>query len=173
MTFGALQFVVITALLTVGSGFAAANNRDDRPDPVALWAALDDASTPLETGITASEQHGKPIAARFDFQDGGLQLLVTTIEGEGFVQVFVHTNTAAVLATERINASEDLADAIAQKTAMATAKLSLLSAVQRALRDNMGARAVSVVPALKEGHPIAMVTLLHDKTFITVSEWLE
>ncbi len=174
ITSGMLRCVVLAVSIVVGSGLAAAaNDRDDRPDPVALWAAIQDASATLEAGITASEQQGQPIAARFDIQDGDLELLITTKAGDGFTQVVLHTNTAAVLWTEPILASEDLTDATAQNIVMARAKLSLLSAVQRALRDNTGSRAVSVAPELQDGHPIAVVTLLHDKRFMTVSEWLE
>ncbi len=52
---------------------------------------------------------------------------------------------------------------------MATAKVSLRAAVQNALRANAGFRAVSVTPALKDGHAVAEVALAKGEELKTVS----
>ena len=56
---------------------------------------------------------------------------------------------------------------------MAKAKRPLRAAVDEALKANKGYRAVSVVPALKEGHPMAELTLAKGEELKTVAEKLE
>jgi hypothetical protein len=56
---------------------------------------------------------------------------------------------------------------------MKAAKVSLLSATEQAVRENAGYRAVSIMPELKDGHPVADVTLLRDDQFKTVAEKLD
>jgi hypothetical protein len=63
--------------------------------------------------------------------------------------------------------------ASAQKAAIEKAKLPLLAALEKAAADNAGSRAVSVVPELRNGHPVAVVTLLVNTKMMIVSEWLE
>jgi hypothetical protein len=41
------------------------------------------------------------------------------------------------------------------------------------VKANQGFRAVSIYPALKEGHPVAEVTLVKDDTFKTLAERLD
>ena len=164
---------MLGALLAVALILMAASDRDDQPDPVALWAALEDATVTLESGLIVGEQRGHPVSAKFDIADGDLQLTVWIATVDSLLQVVVDPNTAAVARSEPINASDDLADAIAQRAAVERARVSLLSAVQQALRDNRGARAVNVMPELKDGHPIAVITLLVNGKFRKVSRWLE
>ena len=60
-----------------------------------------------------------------------------------------------------------------QKAAMEKATISLLTATEQAVNSNAGYRAVSIVPGMREGHPIADVTLLLGETFKNVVENLE
>jgi len=55
---------------------------------------------------------------------------------------------------------------------MDKATVSLLSATENAVRANDGFRAVSAYPALEEGDPVAVVTLLGAKSFKIVTEKL-
>ena len=55
---------------------------------------------------------------------------------------------------------------------MDKATVSLLSATEKAVKANDGFRAVSAYPALKEGQPIAVVTLLAANAFKIVTEKL-
>ena len=75
--------------------------------------------------------------------------------------------------TEPITSGEDLTAAQAQAAAMAKTKESLRAVVDKAVKANQGFHAVSIYPALKEGHPMAEVTLAKDGTFKTVTERLE
>ena len=56
---------------------------------------------------------------------------------------------------------------------MVKAKRSLEAAASEAVKENKGYRVVSVMPALKEGHPVADVTLVRDSEWKTVSEKLD
>ena len=68
-----------------------------------------------------------------------------------------------------IAGGEDYTAAQSQSAAMAKAKGSLRAAVEKALRDNAGFRAVSVTPSLKDGRAVADVTLAKGEELKTVS----
>ena len=81
--------------------------------------------------------------------------------------------TGAVAKAENISDDDDLEQAKAQNTAMGKAKLSLLAATEAAVKANSGFRAVSVEPEIKDGHPIAEVTLLQGTNSKKVAEKLD
>jgi hypothetical protein len=56
---------------------------------------------------------------------------------------------------------------------MAKAKRSLEAAAGEAVKENQGYQVVSIMPTLKEGHPVADVTLLKGTEWKTVSEKLD
>ena len=56
---------------------------------------------------------------------------------------------------------------------LAKAKRSLDAAASEAVKENKGYRVVSVMPALKDGHPMADVTLVKGEEWKTVSEKLD
>src|SRR5262249_6501140 len=101
------------------------------------------------------------------------QLSVYTMKGNQFTEVIVDYTTGKVTETEAITGGDDLAAAQAQRAAMAKAKKGLRAAVDAAVKANAGSRAVSVVPALKDGHPVATITLAKGQTITTVSEKLD
>lgn len=138
-----------------------------------LAKALKTAKVSLEKGLAASKAHGKPISGKFEVEDGKLQLSVYTVKGTKFSEVVVDHETGKVSKTEAITEGEDLDAAKAQSTAMAKAKTSLAVAIKKALQENKDSRAVSVAPALKEGHPVADVTVLKGDEFKTISERLD
>src|SRR5438132_11803810 len=84
----------------------------------------------------------------------------------------VHT-TGKVAKVDPITSAEDLTAAKAQSEAMAKAKRSLEAAASEAVKENKGYRVVSVMPALKDGHPAADVTLVKGTEGKTVSERLD
>lgn len=168
----AAQLLLVGTLLATAP-LAAANDRDDQPDQVALWAALDDSGVTLEAGLIVGQQRGKPVSAKFDIADGDLELMISIATRDGLSHLLIDPNTASIVWSESISASDDLADATAQKAVIDRAKVSLLAAVQDALRDNKGARAVDVTPELHDGHPVAVITLLANGKFTKVSKWLE
>jgi hypothetical protein len=142
-------------------------------DPAALAAALKNVSATLQGGLKASEAQGTPISAKFEIEDGKLQLSVYTMKGDSFTEVVSDPTTGAITEAETIKEADDLKEATAQKAAMARAKVPLLSAAETAVNANAGFRAVSIVPELKSGQAIAEVTLLAGSTFKKVTEKLD
>src|SRR5437773_5362012 len=135
----------------------------------ALAKAVLGARVPLERGLAASASHGQAISAKFEIEDGKLQLSVYTMKDGKFFEVVVDHNSGTVVKAEPITEDEDYTAAQSQRAAMAKAKVSLRAAVEKALRDNAGYRAVSVTPSLKDGHAVADVTLAKGEETKTVS----
>jgi hypothetical protein len=98
---------------------------------------------------------------------------VYTAKGDKFSEVVVDHNTETVAKTESITSGEDLTAAKAQSEAMSKARQSLRATLTKVLKDNPGFRAVSIFPALKDGHPAAEVTLVMADQWKTVSEKLD
>jgi hypothetical protein len=98
---------------------------------------------------------------------------VYTAKGDKFSEVVVDHNTETVAKTESITSGEDLTAAKAQSEAMSKARQSLRATLTKVLEDNPGFRAVSIFPALKDGHPAAEVTLVMADQWKTVSEKLD
>jgi hypothetical protein len=129
-------------------------------NPVALAKALPEASVSLDQGLKASESEGKPISGEYEIEDGVLQLLVYTMKGDQFSEVIVDHKTGAVEKAEKITDADDLKDAKEQSQAMAGTKVSLDKVVDDATKANSGYRAVSVMPILDAGKPVANITLM-------------
>jgi hypothetical protein len=142
-------------------------------DPAALAAALKNTSATLQGGLKASEVQGTPISAKFEIEEGKLQLSVYTVKGEAFTEVVTDPNTGAIKEAETINEADDLKEATEQKAAMAKAKVPLLTAAETAVSANAGFQAVSIYPQLQNGNPMAEVTLLQGTTFKKVMEKLD
>lgn len=142
-------------------------------DRAELAKAVAEAKVSLEQGLSASAHEGKPISAKFEIEDGKLQLSVYTAKGDTFSEVVVDHNTGTAAKTERITSGEDLPAAKTQNEVMSKAKRSLRAALAKVLKDNPGFRAVSIFPVLKDGHPVAEVTLAMGDQWKTVSEKLD
>jgi len=97
------------------------------------------------------------------------------MKGDKFAEVIVDHKAGKVAKVEPITGGEDLTAAKVQAEAMAKAKAkrSLRAAVGEAVKANAGYRAVSALPALKDGHPVAAVTVAKGDEFKTVSEKLD
>ncbi len=142
-------------------------------DSAALAAAMKNATATLQGGLKASEAQGTPISAKFEIEDGNLQLSVYTMKGNDFMEVVADPKTGAIAKAEKITDAGDLKEATAQRAAMAKAKAPLLTAAETAVNANAGSRAVSIVPELKNGQATAEVTLLAGNTFKKVTEKLD
>jgi len=165
-----LAFLVAWAF-AVPTGWAQTSQDKEHAE---LAKALRDAKIPLQRGLTASAKEGKPISAKYEVEDGKLQLSVYTMKGgDKFSEVIVDHKTGKVAKAEPITNADDLAHAKAQSEAMAKAKRSLDAAASEAVKENKGYRAVSVMPALKDGHPVADVTLVKGEEWKTVAERLD
>jgi hypothetical protein len=131
------------------------------------------AKVTLQQGLTAAEQKGKPISGKFEVDEGHFQLSVYTSQGGKYAENLVDYNTGVVTKSEAITGGDDLKEAKEQSEAMGKAKKSLKAAVDEAERQNAGYRAVSVEAELKNGHGVAVVTLLKGAQSKTASESLE
>ena len=170
MKTAAMVAVVAALMFVVPTGWA--QTPDDK-EHAEVAKALKDAKIPLERGLTASASKGKPISAKYEVEDGKLQLSVYTKKGSGFSEVIVDHTTGKVAKTEAITSGDDLTAAKAQSEAMVKAKRSLRTATDQAAKENKGYRVVSVTPGLKDAHPVAEVTLVKGNEFKTVSEKLD
>ena len=164
--------LAVTFLWLLGGRTVWAQKYDDK-EHAELAKALKDAKVSLEKGLSASENQGKPISGKFEVEDGKLQLSVYTMKGDKFSEIIVDHKTGKTAKTDAITGGDDLTAAKAQSSAMAKAKVSLRSATEKAVKENNGYRAVSVMPSLKEGHPVAEVTLIKGTEFKTAAEKLD
>jgi hypothetical protein len=155
------------------SGHLAWAQKDEAMEHAELAKALGTAKVSLQSGLSASAGAGKPISAKYEVEDGKLQLSVYTMKGPAFSEVIVNHTTGKVAKTEAITSGDDLTAAKTQSEAMAKAKRSLRSVADQAAKENKGYRVVSVMPALKDGHPVAEVTLVKGSEFKAVSEKLD
>jgi len=165
--------LAITFSWLLGAHTIWAQQKGNDKEHTELAKALKGVKTSLEKGLAASESQGKPISGKFEVEDGKLQLSVYTMKGDKFSEVIVDHKTGKVGKTEAITGGGDLTAAKAQSGAMAKAKLSLRAATENAVKANKGFRAVSVTPSLKDGHPMAEITLVKGEEFKTDSEKLD
>jgi hypothetical protein len=161
------------AIAISGSAFMSARAEDGEKNLPALAAALKDVKVSLEDGLKASEREGKPVSAKFEIDDGRLQLSVYTMMADGFTEVAIDPKTGAIAKAEKITDAEDLEAAATQKAAMEKATISLLAATQKAVAANAGYKAVSITPEMKEGHPTADITLLQGEAIEDLTEKLD
>ena len=138
-----------------------------------LGPHLKEAKVPLERGIAASRAKGTPISAKYEVEDGKLQLSVYTAKGDSFSEVIVDHNTGKIAKAEPITSGDDLTAAKSQNEAITKAKTSLQTAVAKAVKANKGYKAVSAMPSMKDGHPTAEITLMKGSEAKTVSEQLD
>src|SRR5258707_5093034 len=130
-------------------GFANHNsifaNDDDDEGQEVLTKLLDTSKINLQQGLAASEQQGQPISAKFEVDEGKLQLSVYTIKEGKFFEVLINYVTGKVLKIEPITEGDDLAAANSQSAAMTKAKTSLKEAVDKAGTQSANSRAISTV----------------------------
>jgi hypothetical protein len=139
-------------------------------DDQALIKAMSGAKVSLQQGLTASQREGRPISAKFEMEDGKLQLSIYTEKGGKFFEVVVDHATGSIAKTEPITEGEDLAHAKAQSAAMAKAKSDLKSAVDKAAG---GSSAVAVTAEMKGGKPVASIVLSKGGKLETVTQPLD
>ena len=171
-----MRSTAIALTFFVASLFAAPAawaQKDEAKEHAQLAKAMTDAKVSLQKGLSASTREGKPISAKYEMEHGKLQLSVYTMKGDAFSEVIVDHRTGKVAKAEPITSGDDLTAAKAQGEAMAKAKRSLDAAASEAVKTNKWFRAVSVTPTLKDGHPVADVSLVKGHEWKTVSEKLD
>lgn len=162
--------IVAAWLLTAHAAPAQTDAEKERAE---LAKALAGVKVSLQQGLTASEGKGRPISGKFEVEEGHLQLSLYTDKSGKFSEVIVDHQSGKVAKSEDITKPEDLTAAKEQTAAMAKAKRPLRAAVDKTVKANPGFKAVSVYPSVKDGHPIAEITLLKGKEFKTVTEMLD
>jgi hypothetical protein len=165
----------VAAGLLAGGGLIAWAQEDEEEEasPAELSKALPEAGVSLEQGLKASEREGRPISGKYELADGALQLSVYTMKGDQFEEVIVDHKSGAIEKAEPITGGDDLKKARAQGQAIAQAKRPLDQAIDEAVKANGGFRAVRAIPSLKDGHPVADVTLMQGANVKQVSEKLD
>jgi len=161
------------AVAVIGILAAVALSSRAEENPGALAKALPEASVSLDQGLKASESEGKPISGKYELEDGALQLSVYTMKGDQFSEVIVDHKTGVIKKAETITDPDDLKNAKEQSEAIANAKLSLEKAVADAMKANSGYSAVSVVPTLDGGKPVANITLMKGEDIKKVTAKLD
>lgn len=164
-----LAIVGAVALLFAGQPSWA----EDESDAAALAEALPEATVSLEQALKTGEREGKPISAKYEIENGALQLSVYTVNRDQYSEVIVDHKSGVIKKAEAITAGDDLKAAGAQSSAMSKARIALEAAVGNALRAWPGYRAVGVEAALENGHPVATITLMKGQDVKKVSETLE
>src|SRR5437868_10904758 len=119
-----------------GSMLAPANAADEAQERAELAKALAGAKVTLHSGLQTSASQGKPISAKFEVEDGKLQLSIYTMKGDKFSEAIVDHKTGKVAKTEPITSGEDLTAAKAQSEAMAKANRSRQAAASAAAKEN-------------------------------------
>jgi len=168
-----LSYIVALALAALGPIHSVWAQGSGDKEHAELAKALNEAKVSLGAGLTASASEGKPISAKFEVEDGKLQLSVYTEKDGKFGEVVVDHQSGKVAKSEAITEGDDLAAAKSQSAAMAKAKSALTEAVGKAVAEHSGYRAVSVVPSLSNGHPIATVELVKGDEWKTETEKLD
>jgi hypothetical protein len=141
-----------------GHNAILADDEDEAQE--ALIKTMGAAKISLQQGLEASEQQGQPISAKFEIDNGKLQLSIYTAKEGQFSEVLVDYLTGKILKVEPLQGSDDLKAAREQSAAMANAKLSLKTAVDITMSESASVRAVNVVPVMKDGHPMASIDVL-------------
>jgi len=162
-----LLLIAIAGLAT--SLVGKSPHAEEHNDP-ALIKSMADAKITLQQGLAAAAQQGQPISAKFELDDGKLQLSVYTAKDGKFSEVIVDHVSGKIAKATAITEGDDLTAAKAQSSAMAKAKSDLKSAVDKSAS---GARAISVTPALKGERASASNTVLKGQQFQTAEQSLE
>ena len=174
MTMNITQMKAIAAAVALSVvGLTGSWAADEAKEQAELAKALTATTVTLQTGLQASTTTGTPISAKFEIEDGKLQLSIYTMKDAKFSEVVVDPTNGKVAKSETITDKGDLDHAAAQKGAMDKAKLALLAVADKASNANAGYRVVSVMPELKDGQPRATITLARGAEFKTVTEKLD
>src|SRR5256885_15183513 len=114
--------VLAAAAVCWGSALAAQDKDEQEGNQAAVAKAVLGARVPLERGLAASASHGQPISAKFEMDEGKLQLSVYTMKDGKFFEVIVDHPTGKVVKADPIAAGGGYTAAPSQSAALAKAK---------------------------------------------------
>jgi hypothetical protein len=159
----ALSWVLALTLWTIPAIAAMSDKEKAELAPVVAGAKVT-----LEQGLLTSKKNGKPVSAKFEVENGKLQLSVYTIkDGSKYFEVIVDQTSGEIAKADPITGGDDLTEAKKQNDGMFRATRELREAVKEAKRDNPGYNAVSVWSEMKDNHSVATVTLVKDNDWKT------
>jgi len=161
-----MMFAALT-LIATSCGTPQLFAQDNRADPV-LAEAMEDTTISLQQGLAAAATKGRPISAKFEIENGKLQLSIYTAKGRKFAENIIDLSTGKIAKSESITDHDDLADAKAQNAAMAKMRASLKTLTEKAVHEATGFLAVSATPAVKSGQSVASIVLLKGNELKTV-----
>jgi hypothetical protein len=145
----------------------------EQQETPAFAAAIREVPATLQQGLVSASRSGRPISAKFEMDGDEAELTVYVARPDGFREITINPRTGAAAGATIISEGDDLKDAQTQAAAMANAKISLLESAQHAVAAKPGARVVSVFPGARNGHAVAVITLLSGDDFSKVTEGLE
>jgi hypothetical protein len=160
--------LVVTFLMAA----CVAYGTEDR-ESAKLAEALKGTRVSLEAGLSVSERVGIPISGEFEVTDGSLELTVYVVKGSELLDVTVDPKTGMVTSVEPIADAKELSLANSYRDVMLRARVSLRAATEHVVQANPGFRAVSVVPTMKDGHPLAELVLVRGQEFKEIVAVLE
>ena len=171
---GGATVLGVAALVGLADHNAIFANDDEDESQEALIKLMDASKINLQQGLAASEQQGQPISAKFEVDEGKLQLSVYTVKEGKFSEVLVDYTNGKVIKAEPITEGDDLAAANSQSAAMTKAKITLKEAVDKTITQSAkNIRAVRAVPSLKDGHPVASIDVLNYNQFQAIQQPLD
>jgi hypothetical protein len=167
MKFRTLLTAFVSATLLMSATVAQTGQAEEQ---AALLKAMSGAKVRLQQGLDAATSRGRPISAKFELEDGKLQLSVYTDKAGKYAEVIVDHTNGHVTKVDAITEGDDLTDAKAQAGALAKVKESLKAATDKAEHDAAGYRAISALPELADkGGSAVKVTLAKGSEVKTVT----
>ena len=158
-------WMLAVALWTAPAGAAMTDKEKADLAPIVSGAKVT-----LEQALATSKKDGKPVSAKFEIENGKPQLSVYTVkEGSKYFEVIVDQTSGDIAKAEPISGGDDLTEAKKQSDGMFRATRELREAVKEAKHDNPGFLAVAVWPEMKDGHSVAMVTLVKGNDWKTAT----
>jgi hypothetical protein len=160
--------ITLLAFLAVALWLGPAEPAMTDKEKAELATGVSGAKVTLEQGLMTSKKSGKPVSAKFEIENGKLQLSIYTVkDGIKYSEVIVDHTSGEIAKAEPITGGDDLVAAKKQNDGLFSATRELREAVREAKRDNPGYSAVSVWPERKDGHSMATVMLVKDNDWKT------
>src|SRR5262245_29271794 len=173
-----IVMAVVIACVVAESAFLVIAQQSPAIGRETLAQALKGAWLPLESGLIASSTQGTPLSGKYEIDDGAFQLSVYTVKadpsaGDRFIEVIVDYSTGTITRAETIADGGDLAAARDQQITLAASKRTRDTAIAAVVNAHAGYRAVSVMPVMSNGRPVAEILLLNGTAWKVVSEPLD
>jgi hypothetical protein len=166
----ALVLWAVTGIIWISAILPCRGEEDDLAE---LAKALPKATISIGLALKLSEFAGNPISAEYEIQSGTLLLSVFTMKADQLYEVIIDAKSGSLEQVEPLTDSEEVEDAKDQSATMAKAKNPLDIAVGAAENENSGYRAVSVMPMLNGGVPVAAIILMSGEGIKRVAQKLD